>query len=166
MTPLTAWRRELQALLPCGFLRRAQGEDGLFVSDYSVRCREPEAIDRALRAAGFQITPMGRLRQIDGTAEKYRRFIAELPPVSLPAPTEETLYLWGLVRRLLAAQTPPERQPIAPIRLTLKCLDGGDAASLQRLLPPMLALGQRQGKPLPTAAGQLIAFYLKGDALC
>lgn len=166
MTPLMTWRQELQSLLPCGFLRRAQGEDGLFVSDYSVRCQESEAIDRALLAAGFQIAPMGRLRQIDGTAEKYRRFIAELPPASLPAPTEETLYLWGLARRLQAAQTPLERQPIAPIRLTLKCLDGGDVASLQRLLPPMLAFGQRQGQPLPTAAGQLIAFYLKGDALC
>ena len=67
---------------------------------------------------------------------------------------------------LVPGEGDPARQPIPPLRLTLKCLDGADTDALIRLLPPLLALHQRRGEPLPRSAGMLIAGYLKGETPC
>ena len=166
MTPLEPWRQALRSLIPRGFLQRDRAADGLFISDYPCHCADAAAVDAALQAAGFQVTAAGRLRRIDGAPEAYRQLIAALPDVSLPAPTDENLYLWGLARRLLQGEGDPARQPIPPLRLTLKCRDGADTDALIRLLPPLLALHQRRGEPLPRSAGMLIAGYLKGETPC
>ena len=177
MTPLEPWRQALRSLIPRGFLQRDRAADGLFISDYPCHCADAAAVDAALQAAGFnalvfhysgcfQVTAAGRLRRIDGAPEAYRQLIAALPDVSLPAPTDENLYLWSLARRLLQGEGDPARQPIPPLRLTLKCLDGADTDALIRLLPPLLALHQRRGEPLPRSAGMLIAGYLKGETPC
>lgn len=166
MTPLEPWRQALRSLIPRGFLQRDRAADGLFISDYPCHCADAAAVDAALQAAGFQVTAAGRLRRIDGTPETYRQLIAALPDVPLPVPTDENLYLWGLARRLLQGEGDPARQPIPPLRLTLKCLDGADTDALIRLLPPLLALYQRRGEPLPRSAGMLIAGYLKGETPC
>ena len=166
MTPLEPWRQALRILIPRGFLQRDRAADGLFISDYPCHCADAAAVDAALQAAGFQVTAAGRLRRIDGAPEAYRQLIAALPDVSLPAPTDENLYLWSLARRLLQGEGDPARQPIPPLRLTLKCLDGADTDALIRLLPPLLALHQRRGEPLPRSAGMLIAGYLKGETPC
>ena len=166
MTPLEPWRQALRSLIPRGFLQRDRAADGLFISDYPCHCADAAAVDAALQAAGFQVTGAGGLRRIDGAPEAYRQLIAALPDVSLPAPTDENLYLWSLARRLLQGEGDPARQPIPPLRLTLKCLDGADTDALIRLLPPLLALHQRRGEPLPRSAGMLIAGYLKGETPC
>lgn len=166
MTPLEPWRQALRSLIPRGFLQRDRAADGLFISDYPCHCADAAAVDAALQAAGFQVTAAGRLRRIDGAPEAYRQLIAALPDVPLPAPTDENLYLWSLARRLLQGEGDPARQPIPPLRLTLKCLDGADTDALIRLLPPLLALHQRRGEPLPRSAGLLIAGYLKGETSC
>lgn len=166
MTPLEPWRQALRSLIPRGFLQRDRAADGLFISDYPCHCADAAAVDAALQAAGFQVTAAGRLRRIDGAPEAYRQLIAALPDVSLSAPTDENLYLWSLARRLLQGEGDPARQPIPPLRLTLKCLDGADTDALIRLLPPLLALHQRRGEPLPRSAGMLIAGYLKGETPC
>lgn len=166
MTPLEPWRQALRSLIPRGFLQRDRAADGLFISDYPCHCADAAAVDAALQAAGFQVTAVGRLRRIDGAPEAYRQLIAALPDVSLPAPTDENLYLWSLARRLLQGEGDPARQPIPPLRLTLKCLDGADTDALIRLLPPLLALHQRRGEPLPRSVGMLIAGYLKGETPC
>lgn len=166
MTPLEPWRQALRSLIPRGFLQRDRAADGLFISDYPCHCADAAAVDAALQAAGFQVAAAGRLRRIDGAPEAYRQLIAALPDVSLPTPTDENLYLWSLARRLLQGEGDPARQPIPPLRLTLKCLDGADTDALIRLLPPLLALHQRRGEPLPRSAGMLIAGYLKGETPC
>ena len=166
MTPLEPWRQALRSLIPRGFLQRDRAADGLIISDYPCHCADAAAVDAALQTAGFQVTAAGRLRRIDGAPEAYRQLIAALPDVPLPAPTDENLYLWSLARRLLQGEGDPARQPIPPLRLTLKCLDGADTDALIRLLPPLLALHQRRGEPLPRSAGMLIAGYLKGETPC
>lgn len=166
MTPLEPWRQALRSLIPRGFLQRDRAADGLFISDYPCHCADAAAVDAALQAAGFQVTAAGRLRRIDGAPEAYRQLIAALPDVPLPAPTDKNLYLWGLARRLLQGEGDPARQPIPSLRLTLKCLDGADTDALIRLLPPLLALHQRRGEPLPRSVGMLIAGYLKGETPC
>ena len=166
MTPLEPWRQALRSLIPRGFLQRDRAADGLFISDYPCHCADAAAVDAALQAAGFQVTAAGRLRRIDGAPEAYRQLIAALPDVSLPVPTDENLYLWSLARRLLQGEGDPARQPIPSLRLTLKCLDGADTDALIRLLPPLLALHQRRGEPLPRSVGMLIAGYLKGETPC
>lgn len=154
MTPLACWREELRALIPRGFVRRDQ-EEGLFISDYPRWGRE-ETVSAALLAAGFTVCLSHSLARIDGQCAKYRALLLNLPPAEISPPREENLYLHALALRLLRAQTPLERQPIPPLRLTLKYLDAGDLGGLSQKLPPLLALLQRRGEPLPSAAGTLI----------
>lgn len=154
MSALAPWRAEVRALIPRGFLRRDPG-DALFISDYPRLC-DGAAVGNALAGAGFFAAEGGGLSRIDAEPEKYRALMRALTPGEIPAPTDETLYLRALALRLLRAQTPPERQEIAPLRLALKCLDAGDLAALSGRLPPLLAAMQRRGAPLPSAVGALI----------
>lgn len=169
MTLLTPWREELRPLIPRGFLRRDQG-DQLLASDYP-RHDGADAITAAIQAAGYQIFIERGIARMDGSRKKYAALISTLPPIEIPPPTDGTLPLHALALRLVRAQTPFQDQPIAPIRLTLKCLDAGDFSALLRQLPPQLALLQRHHQPLPAAAGHLIFSVLansrKGDGpLC
>lgn len=166
MTPLLSWRQTLRALIPRGFLRRDWAADGLLISDYPRHCPDAAAVDAALRAAGFTVTAAEGLRRIDGSPAQYRQLLSALSGETPPPWTEENLYLCGLARRLMRGERNPARQPLAPVRLTLKCLDAGDTETLIRLLPPMLAACQRRGQPLPAGAGALIARYLKGENPC
>ena len=110
----------------------------------------------ALRAAGFTVRLSQGLARIDGQPDRYRALLAQLPSPEIPPPREETLYLHALALRLLRAGTPLARQPLSPLQLTLKYLDAGNLAGLTVKLPPALALLQRRGDPLPSAAGTLI----------
>lgn len=155
MSPLAAWRATLRRLIPEGFLRRDQDAEGLLISDYPRR-KDAEGVTAALRAAGFTVCFSHGLARIDGRPERYRALLAGLPSAEIPPAQEDTLYLHALALRLLRAGTPLARQPLSPLRLTLKCLDAGDLAGLAERLPPRLAVLQRQGEPLPSAAGTLI----------
>ena len=159
MSPLDGWRKELHALLPGGFLRRAQG-DALLVSDAPRHITDVKSALSALENAGFPAEAKNGLLYIDGSPAKYRALAADAPFRDIPACAEGNAYLYALALRLLRHPAPPEEQPPALLRLTLKMLDAGDEQGLARELPPLLAACQRQKKTLPTAAGYWIIRYL------
>ena len=159
MSALEEWRREARALLPGGFLRRAQGEC-LFVSDLPRHAADIENVLAALEQKGYRAKLRNGLLYIDGTAEKYRALAENAAFSPVPACETQNVYLSSLARRLLRHPAPPQLQPADALRLTLKLLDAGDEAGLERALPPLLAVFQRQKIPLPTAAGYLILRYL------
>ena len=165
MSALDAWRAILRPLISRGFLRRDQEEKGLLISDFP---RHGANDAKRIREAGFSVEISDGMARIDGTEETYRALIASLPMPEACEPGEQDLYLHSLAIRLAKADTPAGDQPLAPIRLVLKCLDVGDLESLKRKLPPMIALLQRQHRPLPSAAGKLIlaALYEKGEKAC
>lgn len=160
MSPLDAWRREVRALLPRGFLRRAQESDALFVSDLPRHTEDTESVLTALAGVGFRAGERNGLLYIDGTEEKYRALAERFPPCPPPGFVGQNAYLYYLALRLLRHPVPPEEQPPELLRLTLKMLDAGDESGLARELPPLLAACQRKKTPLPTAAGQMILDYL------
>ena len=85
------------------------------------------------------------------------------PEMSMPRffpMTDDNFRLYALAMRLVRAETPPALQPLPLVRLTLKCLDAKDETALLRLLPPRLAVAQRNHQPLPSFAGVLIFQYL------
>ena len=158
------WRQELQGLIPRGFLRRDQ-EEALFVSDYP-RFGEEAAVTANLLQAGYTVRLHKTLVYLDGGEEKYRRLIRETPPCPLGLPDDGTLPLWSLACRLVQSPVPPEIQPLPALRLTLKYLDAEDFGALYRALAPEIARTQREGRPLPSAAGAWILSALtqqKGD---
>ena len=160
MSPLDMWRREVRALLPRGFLRRAQEGDALFISDLPRHMENAEGVLAALAGVGFRAEEKNGLLYIDGTEEKYRALAERFPPCPPPDFDGQNAYLYSLALRLLRHSVPPGEQPPALLRLTLKALDAGDESGLARELPPLLAACQRKKKPLPTAAGQMILDYL------
>lgn len=162
------WRKELRGLIPQGFLRRDQGE-GLYVSDFP-RFPGKEKVEKALMEAGFSLSIQGNAARIDGSREKYISLLRSLPEPCEISLTEENFALHQLGKRLAKQSVPLEAQPLSPILITLKALDEGNLPALLSLLPPILALLQREKKPLPAAAGKLILLALahqeKGDPLC
>ena len=153
MSALDAWRREVRALIPRGFLRRDAGEDAVLVSDYP-RWEEAGAVTERLRAAGYAVEVREGLAHIDGSREKYLRLFSALPCPE-GTPTDETLYAFSLARRLIAADVSLEEQPLFLLGQWMKRLDGGD----QRVIPVIAAhaaLCLRRKQPLPSAAGKLI----------
>ena len=157
MSALRPWRDELRALIPRGFLRRDQGE-GLFVSDYP-RHGDAAAITMGLMNAGYTVSLRGRIVGIDAQADKYRSLLEQLPDGN-PAPREETLALYALARQMVRSKAPFSPQAVPTLRMTLKYLEAGNWAALERALPPLRALAQRQKRPLPAALGKLILFSL------
>ena len=153
MNALTPWRREVRALIPRGFLRRDQG-DGLLISDYPRFAGADEITARLVRA-GYRVELRDGLAHVDGGADRYVRLIRESACPQAP-PREDTLALGALARRLARENVPPEEQPLAPLRLTLKYLDAGDLDGLYRALALAIALLQREKRPLPAAAGKWI----------
>ena len=161
MNPLALWRDELRPLIPRGFLRRVQG-DALFISDFP-RHGEAESICDAIRQAGFTVSLLNGLAQIDAVPEKYAAMIQSLPPLTPYSPNDANLYLYSLAYHLAQLDVPPMRQPIAPIRFALKCLEARDISALSRHFPPLLARLQREKEDLPAAAGKLILAALNAS---
>lgn len=161
MNPLAAWRSELRPLISRGFLRRDQG-DALFISDFP-RHENASAVRDAILRAGFTVSIQDGLAYLDAAPEKYRALIRALPPPVPFAPEERQWYLYSLALRLARMDAPPERQPLSPIRFTLKCLEEKNFAALERHLPPLIARMQRRGETLPAAAGRLILPALHPD---
>ena len=162
MNPLALWRDELRPLITRGFLRRDQG-DALFISDFP-RHGETEAVCAAITQAGFIVSIDNGLARIDATPQKYQAMMQALPETPHCMPNDATLYLFSLARRLAAMDVPLPRQPLAPIRFVLKCLEARDLAALSRHFPPFLARLQREKKDLPAAAGKLILAALSVPA--
>lgn len=167
MSVLAPWRRELQALIPRGFLRRDQGE-GLFVSDFP-RHGNAEAVAAALAASGYRVQIRDGIAYLDGTAQKYRDFFAALPCPSV-SPREDTLAAFALARRLIRADVPLEEQPLKDMTAILKLLDAGEILRAAENLAVYAALRQRRHEPLPAAAGKLLFCALAeregGSILC
>lgn len=157
MSALEEWRQQIRALIPRGFLRRDQGE-GLLISDFP-RFDGREAVIAALEEAGFIVVLAGVMARIDGSTRRYLQLQERLRAFT-DIPDDGALPLWALGQRLARASVPLEEQPRSALRLTLKCLDAGEEEALLRLLPPRLAVLQRQHQPLPALAGALILDHL------
>ena len=166
MKILDPWRGILRPLIPRGFLRRDQG-DGLFISDYP-RHGEEERVTRAIESAGFTVSIDNGLARIDGTRDTYEALLGNCQAFAVLKSSEENSYLYALAQRLARTQTPWAQQPLAPIRLVLKCLDAEEFHTLEEKLPPMIAFLQREHQPLPAAAGILLLLALKekGENAC
>ncbi len=166
MKILDSWRGILRPLIPRGFLRRDQGEY-LLISDYP-RHGEAEKVTQAIEKAGFTVSVENGLARLDGTWETYEALLRDWREPPAFVPKEESRYLYALAKRLCRAETPWKQQPLAPLRLVLKCLDAGDWETLEDKLPPMIALLQREHRPLPSAAGILLLRSLdeKGENAC
>lgn len=160
MTAAEGWRREIQSLLPGGFLRRDRQTEYLFASDYPARCLEPEKITRALEDAGFTVRTAGGIAHLDASFARYRALAQTLDEAPTYRPDGQTLPLYLLALRLI--RTGKELIPAAVplLRSTIKCLDAGDEAGLLSDLPPRIAQLQRQKFSPPRAAGQMILTYL------
>ena len=76
MGALDAWRREVRALIPRGFLRRDAGEDAVLVSDYP-RWEEAGAVTERLRAAGYAVAVREGLAHIEAVAKLASRILRE-----------------------------------------------------------------------------------------
>ena len=153
MSALEIWRQQIRPLIPRGFLRRDQGT-GLLISDFP-RFPNAEEVSAALGQMDFQTEIVQGMALIDGTIEKYRQLQGGLRPLFTPA-DDASLPLCALGKKLIMKEVPLECQPMELIRFTLKCLDAKDDEALLRLLPPRIALLQRQHLPLPSMAGALI----------
>ena len=156
-------RDSLRALLgvPC-FIRRSRSPDALFISDLPRRTVDAEDIVRRLEAGGQWRTWMRNgLLELDPAPLLWHSLIRSAPRVA-PRPQDwyaDYPFLAACARRLIADSPPPERQPVDPLRLTLKRLDAGELDLLERELPPILALLLRRREPLPAAAG----LYVLGE---
>ena len=159
MNPLDIWRREINALIPAGFLRRSRAEDSLLVSDYPARLPDPERITESLKSAGYTVRIAGGLAHLDGSPEKYRALIAALPDPPPPALTEENAPLALLAGRM--ERTGGKEIDVPLLRFLLKALDAGDEGALAGGLPPMIAKLQRQKKKPPQCAARIIFCYLE-----
>ena len=160
MKMLDAWRREVRSLVPRGFVRISRGE-GLFASDYP-RFDGAQAVTRALRQAGYQVTQEGPLARIDGTKEKYTAFLRALP-CACPIPSDDTLAAFSLARRLMEVPPPLEDQPLFWIGSWIKIVDAGHFAQAEETLAAYTALCQRLHQPLPAAAGKILLLMLAGQ---
>ncbi len=151
-------RRELSALLPGAFVRRAAGEDALFVTD-APRRLETAARQAALAAmaeAGFCVSATDNgLWSVDLTEGRWRTLVLE-PQWPMPCAFPAEVRLHGVYRlaRLLAAHPVHwAQQPRAMVRAVRKRLDTPQA--LLQTAPEFTAQCAellRMGRPLPTSA--------------
>ena len=151
-------RRELSALLPGAFVRRAKGEEALFVTDAPRRLEAAArgAAANAMAEAGFQFceTENG-LWAVDLTDIRWRTLLLEPPwPCACAFPEEVRLHgVYQLARVLAAHPAPWSQQPREALRAVLKRLDAPQA--LIQTAPEITAqcaVLLRKGKPLPSAA--------------
>lgn len=158
MSALDAWRSLARGLIPRGFLRRDRG-DGLLISDYP-RYPNGGQVTQALRNAGFRVEADGQAAFL-GLSPAQINAQAVAAPDCGPAPTDETLFLWGLAHRLIRGGGVIAEEDLPAVYLTLKRLDAGDLDGLEKALSPLSALRQRERRPLPAALGRLILTELK-----
>ena len=156
MSALDPWRREIRALIPRGFLRRDQG-NALFVSDYP-RFSGAEQITAALAGTGFRTTQENGIARISPEDGKARAFLRALPCMDA-TPTDETLFVYCLARRLIR-QGGTENEDISWLPGLLKRLDEGRLHAAAAEMAAEAALRQRLGAPLPAAAGRLLMLSL------
>ena len=157
MRALDRWRRELNSLIPRGFLRRDRG-GGLFASDYP-RFEGAEDVTEKLLRAGYRVEVEGSLSRIDGNEEKYQAFFGALPCVD-PVPEDHTLYTVSLAQRLIRADTKPEDEPLDGYPALLKMLDEGKWREAADHAAAWAARCQRQGRRAPSAAGKMLLLAL------
>ncbi len=167
MSALDALRERAAAALDGrGFLRRDRLGTALFVTDYGKRTTDISAALSALAEAQLTVEEKNGLWRLDLTNEGWTALIQSIPPCAVPPATDENLPLYSLAVRLTRHPVDAAMQPVAPIRLTLLCLDAGDTGRLLRELPPLLADCLKQHLPVPEAAGRLIAQYIKEREPC
>ena len=165
MSALDALRSEARAAMgQTGFLRRDGTAAALFISDYPLRAADADAAKSRLAQSGFETSAARGLGRVDPSAARWRALIASVPPVKLRESGDDLLPLASVARRLLKTDTPPESQPLYPIRLTLIYLEAKEYDRLFALISPALAECLRLREPLPTAAGRLIAAALNETA--
>ena len=159
-------RRELSALLPGAFVRRAAGEEALFVTDAPRRLETAarQATLEAMAAAGFCIvcTDNG-LWSVDLTDARWRALVLDPQwPMRCAFPTEVRLLgVYQLARLLAAHPAPWPQQPLQPLRAVFKRLD--TPQELMRVAPELIAECAgllRKGEPLPAAAAGPLWLWL------
>ena len=158
-------RDSLRVLLgvPC-FIRRSRDPGFLFVTDALGRAVEADQVlDRLSRDGSWRFRREEGLMHLDPGPELWQKIMASAPAAAHIPLDEGTAYpfLQSCANRLVSETVPPERQPVRPLRLTLKCLEAGELSRLQDELPMEIAVLQRKHEPLPTAAGLYILAYLK-----
>ncbi len=159
MGSVDAWKNEIRALLPRGFLRISRDSAFLFVSDYPKHLENTFALHAALAQAGFEVTVKEGVAFMDGGREKYARLVEAVPPVLQPCMTERNMHLLHLARVLMGDDVALESQDIALIRQVMRCTALRDEQGLM-LLPRMMAERKRKKQPLAPVAGMLLWEYL------
>ena len=160
-------RGSLRALLgaPC-FIRRSRSPRFLFVSDLPRRTEDLDAALRRLAADGrWTASLTDGLLALDPSDGLWREIALRAPRVTPEPPDRypDHPFLAACAARLCAEDAAPERQPVDPLRHTLKRLDEGALALLEQELPPLLALLLRRHEPLPAAAGRYILYTLNTE---
>lgn len=159
--------RAREAISANCLLRRARGDDALWVCDLPRRVG-----DVALREAARRLAELGiicrldnkaRLWSMDLCAAQYAALVAELPLTPPPLPEDDRLHeAYSLCRLLLGKPAPLQTQPLCPLREVLKRMDVNDAQMLA-LVPSLYescAELLRMKTPLPCAAGGALALWL------
>lgn len=159
MNILALWRQEIEALLPCGFLKISRDGAFLFVSDYPLRAQDPFAVRRRVEEAGFLVLEKEGKAFLDASPARYARAAAQAQAPPEIKTTEENRRLCFAARLLLASPVAPESQSIPLIRHTLRCTALNDHAGLCRL-PAMIAAHKRAHLPLAPLAGHVLLSYL------
>ena len=160
MSPLSPLRRLLRPLIPRGFLRRDQSELYLFVSDYP-RFPEAECVTRSIELEGFSVCLDGGLAHITPQKDMLLAALSALPcPESTP--TDDTLYACSLAHRLLSHPAPLHAQPVRELTQWMKRLDEKDPFVFADI-GAYCALCQREKRPLPSLAGNMILCALNDE---
>ena len=161
-------RGSLRTLLgaPC-FIRRSRSPDALFVTDLPRRMPDPADPLARLAADGRWTARLtdGQLLELDPSPAAWRQIMLNAPRVCAAPPDRypDHPFLAACAARLCADDVPPDSQPVGPLRHTLKRLDEGALARLERELPRTLALLLRRREPLPAAAGRYILWALNAE---
>ena len=158
-------RDSLRALLgvPC-FIRRSRNEDALLVTDALRVARDADELPERLEQSGdWQVRRDGDLLQLDPSPALWQKLILAAPLCNeyRPEAYPDYPFLASCAIRLSQMNVPAEKQPLAPLRMTLKCLEAGEFKRLQEELPQAVAVLQRKHSPLPGAAGLYILSQIK-----
>lgn len=146
------------------FLKRAAGEEYLFLCDGPRRIHTPDETAARLKEAGYALWEKGGLWLIDAPISHYASLWDNLPKEAPPLPQDENLLqAYTLSRRLLQNPPPLFEQPLGLARSALKAAEEGEQTMRYfcgSILPPALALLLRKKAPLPSLAGGVIAAWL------
>ncbi len=146
-------------------LRRSRDHSALFVTDALRRTDTPQIVmDRLMSNGQWQCASVGRhMLLIDPSPALWRRIMDIAPHAhDLPDHIVRTYpFLVSCARRVCQVPIPFMNQPVTALRHTLIRLEENALAQLQDELPEMVAVLQRQHKPLPEAAGHYILYHLE-----